>query len=207
MKIGYARVSTSGQTVEGQVEQLKAAGCRKVVEETASGAKTDRPRLKALMASLKAGDALVVTRLDRLARSTSDLLNLMKDLSDRRASFLSLADRWADTTTPTGRLILTVLGGLAEFERELIKARTTEGRERAKARGVRLGRKPKLTHHQIEEIRRRKLAGESVRELGRSYNVSPNTISRVRVLALGDQTGRRDRASRFVWGPDDVEHH
>ena len=121
----------------------------------------------------------MVTRLDRLARSTIDLLNLMKDLSDRGASFLSLADRWADTTTPAGRLMLTVLGGLAEFERELIKARTTEGRARAKARGVRLGRKPKLTVHQIEEVRRRKLSGESVRELGRSYNVSPNTISRV----------------------------
>src|SRR6516165_5643948 len=207
MKIGYARVSTSGQTVEGQVEQLKAAGCGRVVAETASGAKTDRPRLKAVMASLKPGDALVVTRLDRLARSTSDLLNFMKDLSDRQASFLSLADRWADTTTPTGRLILTVLAGLAEFERELIKARTTEGRERAKARGVRLGRKPKLTPHQIDEIRKRKLAGESVRELGRSYNVSPNTISRVKPLTRGDEKLQRDRASRFVWGPDDVEHH
>jgi DNA invertase Pin-like site-specific DNA recombinase len=204
MKIGYARVSTAGQTLEIQVEQLKAAGCQKVVEEAASGAKADRPRLRAAMASLKPGDVLVVTRLDRLARSTSDLLNLMKDLSDRQASFLSLADRWADTTTPTGRLILTVLGGLAEFERELIKARTSEGRERARARGVRLGRKPKLTPHQIEEIRKRKLAGESVRELGRSYNVSPNTISRVRMLAHGVQ---RDRANRFCWGPDDLEHH
>ena len=207
MKIGYARVSTSGQTVEIQVEQLKAAGCGRVVAETASGAKTDRPRLKAVMASLKPGDALVVTRLDRLARSTHDLLNLMQTLSDRGASFLSLADPWADTTTPTGRLILTVLAGLAEFERELIKARTAEGRERAKARGVRLGRKPKLTPHQIEEIRKRKLAGESVRELGRSYNVSPNTISRVRELAQSAQKFQRDRASRFVWGPDDVEHH
>jgi DNA invertase Pin-like site-specific DNA recombinase len=202
MKIGYARVSTSGQTVKGQVEQLRAAGCRRVVDETASGAKAERPRLKALLASLKPGDVLVVTRLDRLARSTGDLLNLMQDLSDRRASFLSLTDRWADTTTPSGRLILTVLSGLAEFERELIKARTAEGRDRAKARGVRLGRKPRLTPHQVEEISKRKLAGASVRELGRSYNVSPNTISRVRVLGQGD----RDRASRFVWGPDDLEH-
>jgi DNA invertase Pin-like site-specific DNA recombinase len=114
-----------------------------VVEETASGAKADRPRLKALMASLKQGDVLVVTRLDRLARSTGDLLNLIKELSERQASFLSLAERWADTTTPAGRLMLTVLGGLAEFERELIKARTTEGRERAKARGV-LGQEAKI---------------------------------------------------------------
>ncbi len=180
MKIGYARVSTSGQAVEGQVEQLEAAGCGRVVEEIASGAKTDRPRLKALMTSLRAGDVLVVTRLDRLARSTSDLLNFIKQLSDRQASFLSLAERWADTTTPAGRLMLTVLGGLAEFERELIKARTAEGRQRAKVRGVRLGRKPKLTPYQIQEVRKRKGDGESVRELGRAYNVSPNTISRIR---------------------------
>jgi DNA invertase Pin-like site-specific DNA recombinase len=102
MKIGYARVSTNGQAVEGQVEQLEAMGCDRVIEETASGAETDRPRLKAVMASLRPNDVLVVTRLDRLARSTSDLLSLVKQLSDRQASFLSLAERWADTTTPAG---------------------------------------------------------------------------------------------------------
>jgi DNA invertase Pin-like site-specific DNA recombinase len=122
----------------------------------------------------------VVTRLDRLARSTIDLLTTIKQIADRGCMFKSLADLWADTTTPAGRLMLTVLGGLAEFERELIKARTGEGRARAKLAGVRMGRKPKLSAHQIIEIRDRKRLGESVRFLARSYGVSPNTISRVR---------------------------
>ena len=180
MKIGYARVSTAGQSSDGQVEQLKAAGCERVVQETASGAKTDRPMLAKMVASLKPGDILIVTRLDRLARSTIDLLKLLKAVGDHKAAFLSLGERWADTTTAAGRLMLTILGGLAEFERELIKARTAEGRERAKGRGVRMGRKHKLTPHQQEEVRRRKAEGQSVRELGRSYNVSPNTISRIK---------------------------
>jgi DNA invertase Pin-like site-specific DNA recombinase len=118
-----------------------------VVQETASGAKTDRPLLGKLVGSLRPGDVLVVTRLDRLARSTIDLLTLLKALGDRQASFQSLGEQWADTTTAAGRLMLTILGGLAEFERELIKARTAEGRERAKSRGVRMGRKHKLTPH------------------------------------------------------------
>ena len=151
-----------------------------MVQETASGAKTDRPVLAKLVASLKPGDVLVVTRLDRLARSTIDLLNLLKAVADHRASFVSLGEQWADTTTAAGRLMLTILGGLAEFERELIKARTAEGRDRAKSRGVRMGRKHKLTPHQQDEVRKRKAEGLSVRELGRSYNVSPNTISRIR---------------------------
>ena len=180
MKIGYARVSTAGQSTDGQVEQLKAAGCERVVQETASGAKTDRPMLAKLVASLRAGDILVVTRLDRLARSTIDLLTILKAIGDNKASFQSLAEQWADTTTAAGRLMLTILGGLAEFERELIKARTAEGRERAKGRGVRMGRKHKLTPHQQAEVRKRKAEGQSVRELGRSYNVSPNTISRIK---------------------------
>ena len=180
MKIGYARVSTAGQSSDGQVEQLKAAGCDRVVQETASGAKTNRPALAKLTASLRPGDILVVTRLDRLARSTIDLLLLLKAVGDHEAAFLSLGERWADTTTAAGRLMLTILGGLAEFERELIKVRTAEGRDRAKSRGVRMGRKHKLTPHQQAEVRKRKAEGQSVRELGRSYNVSPNTISRIK---------------------------
>ena len=148
--------------------------------EVASGAKTDRPQLRRLLNQLVAGDVLTVTRLDRLARSTRDLLNTLAAIADRKAGFRSLADTWADTTTPHGRLMLTVLGGLAEFEKELIRARTTEGRERATARGVRLGSKPKLTDHQKREaIRRRDRLGEAVREIARSYNVSHSTISRL----------------------------
>lgn len=180
MKIGYARVSTAGQSSDGQAEQLKSAGCDQVVQETASGAKADRPMLAKLIEALKPGDIVVVSRLDRLARSTIDLLTILKSIADRGARFVSLSEQWADTTTAAGRLMLTILGGLAEFERELIKARTAEGRERAESRGVRMGRKHKLTSHQQDEVRKRKAEGQSVRELGRSYNVSPNTISRIR---------------------------
>jgi DNA invertase Pin-like site-specific DNA recombinase len=179
MKYGYARVSTDGQSVDAQVRQLAKAGCRKVFRETASGARTDRAQLRKALDILGAGDVLVVTRLDRLARSTRDLLNTLAAVTDRKAGFRSLGDAWADTTTPHGRLMLTVLGGLAEFERELIRARTGEGRARAKARGVRMGRKPKLTLHQRHEALRRKASGEAVREIARSYNVHNSTISRL----------------------------
>lgn len=179
MIYGYARVSTDGQSVEAQVEQLTAAGAGKVFRETASGAKTDRAQLKRLVASLVAGDVVVVTRLDRLARSTRDLLNVLAQLSEAGAGFRSLGDVWADTTTAHGRLMLTILGGLAEFERELIRARTSEGRARAKARGVKMGAPPKLTPHQRREALERRAAGEAVREIARSYNVSHSTISRL----------------------------
>jgi DNA invertase Pin-like site-specific DNA recombinase len=180
MIYGYARVSTDGQSVDAQVRQLRAAGAETVYREVASGAKTDRAQLRRTLDQLDAGDVLMVTRLDRLARSTRDLLNTLHMIAGRTAGFRSLGDTWADTTTPHGRLMLTVLGGLAEFERELIRARTAEGRERAKARGIKLGRKPKLTPHQKREaIRRRDELGEPVREIARSYNVSHSTISRL----------------------------
>jgi len=142
MKYGYARVSTDGQSVDAQVKQLRAAGAEKVFRETASGARADRAQLRRAIDQLESGDVLMVTRLDRLARSTRDLLNTLAQIADKGAGFRSLADAWADTTTSHGRLMLTVLGGLAEFERELIRARTGEGRERAKARGVHTGRPP-----------------------------------------------------------------
>ncbi len=180
MKYGYARVSTDGQSVDAQVRALRAAGARQVFRETASGAKTNRSQLRRALEQLAAGDVLMVTRLDRLARSTRDLLNTLATITDRKAGFRSLGDAWADTTTPHGRLMLAVLGGLAEFERELIRARTSEGRKRAVARGVKLGRKPKLTPHQQKEaIRRRDTGDETVREIARSYNVSHSTISRL----------------------------
>ena len=179
MIYGYARVSTDGQSVDAQVRQLTKAGCKKVFREVASGAKTDRAQLRRLLGQLEAGDVLTVTRLDRLARSTRDLLNTLATITGKEAGFRSLGDTWADTTTSHGRLMLTVLGGLAEFERDLIRARTTEGRERAKARGVKMGRKPKLTPHQRQEILRRKENGEALREIARSYNVHNSTISRL----------------------------
>ena len=183
MKYGYARVSPGGksESVEAQARQLTKAGCTKVFRDVhVSGAKTNRAQLRRVIDQLDAGDVLMVTRLDRLARSTRDLLNTLATITGRQAGFRSLGDTWADTTTAHGRLILTVLGGLAEFERDLIRTRTGEGRERAKARGVKLGRKPKLTEHQKREaIRRRDVDGETVREIARSYNVSHSTISRL----------------------------
>ena len=179
---GYARVSTDGQSVDAQVRALRAAGARQVFRETARGAKADRRQLRRVLDQLDAGDVLMVTRLDRLARSTRDLLNTLAAITDKGAGFRSLGDAWADTTIPHGRLMLAVLGGLAEFERGLIRARTAEGRRQAVARGVRLGRKPKLTPHQIKEaIRRRDAGNETVREIARSYNVSHSTISRLTV--------------------------
>ena len=146
----------------------------------ASGAKTERAQLRKAIVALEVGDVLMVTRLDRLARSTRDLLNTLATITGKKAGFRSLGDGWADTTTPHGRLMLTVLGGLAEFERDLIRARTGEGRERAKARGVKMGRPPKLTSHQQREaIRRRDRDGETLADIARSYNVSAATISRL----------------------------
>jgi len=183
MIYGYARVSTDGQSVAAQVAALRAAGAGKVFRDVASGAKTDRAQLRRALAQLAAGDVLIVTRLDRLdrlARSTRDLLNTLAGITDRKAGFRSLGDAWADTTTAHGRLMLTVLGGLAEFERDLIRARTSEGRARAVARGQRMGRPPKLTpHQQREAIKRRDRGEESLAEIGRSYNVSAATISRL----------------------------
>jgi DNA invertase Pin-like site-specific DNA recombinase len=181
MKYGYARVSTDGQSVDAQVRQLTKAGCKKVFREVASGDKTDRAQLRRLLDQLEAGDVVTVTRLDRLARSTRDLLNTLAAIASRKAGFQSLGDAWADTTTSRGRLMLTVLGGLAEFERDLIRTRTGEGRARAVARGQRMGRPPKLTPHQQKEaIKRRDRGEESLTEIGRSYNVSASTISRLR---------------------------
>ena len=176
---GYARVSTNGQDLSAQDAELMAAGCAKVFKEKMSGARSDRPELAKAISKLEQGDVLVVTRLDRLARSTRDLLNVLDEISRRGAGFRSLRDAWADTTTPHGRLMLTVLGGLAEFERELIRARTGEGRKRAKDRGVRFGRPRKMTPHQRQEALQRLAAGETMADVARTYAVDATTIGRL----------------------------
>jgi DNA invertase Pin-like site-specific DNA recombinase len=176
---GYARVSTDGQSLEAQVSELRAAGAQMVYREKISGV-SNQTQLREALAALGKDDVLLVTRLDRLARSTRDLLNALAAIAEKGAGFRSLRDSWADTTTPHGRLMLTVLVGLAEFERALIRSRTSEGRERAKARGVRLGRKPKLTPHQRKEALVRRNVGEPLVDIARSYAVSHSTISRLR---------------------------
>ena len=180
MIIGYARVSTDGQTLDAQHTALKAAGAQQVYSEKISGAVTDRKALARAIDALGPGDTLIVTRLDRLARSTRDLLNVLDTIAKVSAGFRSIADTWADTTTPHGRLMLTVLGGLAEFERELIRARTGEGRKRARARGVHMGRPPKLTKHQRREALSALADGAATQaDLARRFNVSQATISRL----------------------------
>jgi len=180
MLYGYARVSGDGQSLEAQLDELKDAGCRRVFREKVSGARSDRRELAKVMAKLGSDDTLVVSRLDRLARSSRDLLNILHDVTANGATFRSINDPWVNTSTPHGKLMVTVLGGLAEFERSLIRTRTGEGRARAMRNGVRFGRKPKLTAHQRSEALRRRENGEPLTAIGRSYNVSHSTISRLK---------------------------
>src|SRR3954451_11068194 len=180
--IGYARVSTYGQTLDTQLDQLRAAGCssRNIFREKVTGARADRRELLRMLDRLTPGDVVTVTRIDRLARSTFDLFAIVKRIVDAGGQFRSLAEPWADTGTSTGRLMIAVLGELADVERDLIKTRTAEGRNRPKARGQPMGRPPKLTPQQQAEARRRRAEGATLAELAKSYNVGMATISRLR---------------------------
>src|SRR5246127_4590324 len=181
--IGYARVSTYGQTLDSQLEQLRKAGCtsRNIYREKVTGAQADRRELNRMLGKLAPADVVTVTHIDRLARSTLDLFGIVKRIADAKAQFRSLAEPWADTGTRTGRLMLAVLGGLADVERDLIRTRTAEGRSRAKERGKHMGRPPSLTPAHPKEAIKRRARGARLQELARSYNVSRATISRLRV--------------------------
>lgn len=179
--VGYARVSTFGQTLDAQVEQLTAAGCSRIFKEKVSGARADRRELNRLLAALTEGDQVVVTRIDRLARSTFDLFAIVRRIVEGKAQFRSLAEPWADTATSTGRLMLAVLGGLADVERDLIRTRTAEGRARAKERGQVMGRRSSLSPQQKQEVRERLADGAQLADLARTFNVSRSTISRLRL--------------------------
>src|SRR6201997_421174 len=179
--IGYARVSTYGQTLAGRLEQLRKAGCssRNIYREKVTGTRPDRRELLRMLKRLAPGDVVTVTRIDRLARSTFDLFGIVKRIVDAKAQFRSLAEPWADAGSSTGRLMLAVLGGLADAERDLIRPRTAEGRSRAKAQGKHIGRPPSLTPAQQKEAIKRRAQGATLDELARSYNVSRATISRL----------------------------
>ena len=177
--IGYARVSTQGQDLAQQRAKLSDIGCLRIFEEKVSGAKRDRPELGRLLDHLRAGDVVTVTRLDRLARSTSDLLHIAERIKDTGAGLRSLAEPWADTTSPAGRMVLTIFAGIADFERSLIGERTSAGRAAALARGVRFGPRPALSAEQIVHARRLIAEeGLSVSEASRILNVHRATLYR-----------------------------
>ncbi|MBV8817442.1 MAG: recombinase family protein [Acidobacteriaceae bacterium] len=178
-KIGYARVSTQDQNLELQLQALKKAGCRKIFQEKASGATSVRPEFQRMLDQLRETDVVVVWKLDRLARSTRDLLETMETIRDAGARFQSLSEPWADTTTHAGKMIMTVFAGIAEFERDLIRERTAAGRNAAVRRGVRFGRPPKLNPDQRQLIRRLLREGNDVRELAQTFDVHPATIYRL----------------------------
>lgn len=176
---GYARVSTDDQTLELQQTSLSAAGASKLFSEKMSGARSDRPQLAKLLKALKPGDVVVVTKLDRLARSTHDLQSILRAIQTAQADFKVLDTPSLDTTNPYGKLLFDILGALAEFERSLIKTRTSEGRKAAKARGVHLGRPKKLDHNQRQEALARLQNGETLTSIARTFGVDPTTIGRL----------------------------
>lgn len=194
MLIGYARVSTDDQNLTQQRTALKEAGCRRIYEEKISGAKRDRPQLTRMIDQLREHDMVVVARLDRLARSTRDLLELAELLRDAGAGLRSLGEPWADTTSAAGRMVLTVFAGIAEFERALIHQRTSSGRAAARKRGVRFGRPPKLTAEQIALGQRLIGEGTSPRAVAKMFKVHAATLYRAlsmpRAPSIAPRTAR-----------------
>jgi len=178
-KLGYARVSSQGQSYHAQVEALKAAGCDKIYSEKVSAKSIDkRSQFQKLMRDVLPGDVVVITKLDRLCRSTRDLLNILGELSAQQCGFVSLGESWCDTTTSVGRLMMTIMSGIAEFERELIQARTGEGLARAKAKGTKFGRKRSLSPEQVKVAAAGYAAGKTLAELALDYDCSEATMSR-----------------------------
>ena len=176
---GYARVSPGSQDYQSQVDKLRSAGANKTYREKISGARSDRPELRRLIRSLQAGDVMMVTAIDRAARNTRDLLNILDEVSRAEAKFKSLSEPWCDSTSPTGELMITVLAGVATFERHLIQVRTSEGRARAVANGVKLGPKRKLSPAQEQVARDLRLAGKSLSDIAGVLRVSSTTVKRV----------------------------
>ena len=179
MKIGYARVSTIEQNLDLQLQALKKAGCQKMYREKVSGATRQRPEFQRMLDQIRVGDVIVVWKLDRLARSTRDLLETIETIREAGAKFQSISEPWADTTTLAGKMIMTVFAGIAEFERGVIRERTGAGREAAKKRGVQFGRPPKLNREQAQLVRRLLDEGESVRDLAKTFDVHISTIYRL----------------------------
>jgi len=174
MNIGYTRVSTRDQNLDLQLKALKKVGCQKIFREKVSGVTRHRPELQRVLDQVRSGDTIIVWKLDRLARSTRDLLNTMETLNEAGAKFQSISEPWANTTTHAGKMIMTVFAGIAEFERDLIRERTGAGRDAAKERGVRFGRPRKLTEDQVKVASQLLAEGKAVRDIARTFNVAIN---------------------------------
>ena len=178
MILGYARVSTEGQSLEAQLDALNAAGVERTFSEKVSGSKRARPELDKLIGQLRPGDVVTVTKYDRLSRSLQDLLTIVEDIREKGAGFRSLAED-IDTTTSAGRLVFHVFASIAQFERERISERTREGLAAARKVGRIGGRPPALSRQQRDEVRRlRDEEGRRIAEIARLFEVSPNTVRR-----------------------------
>jgi DNA invertase Pin-like site-specific DNA recombinase len=178
MHVGYARVSTEDQKLDIQQQKLKQAGCKRIFQEKVSGAHRERPELAKMLEHIRDGDTVIVWKLDRLARSTRDLLEISDVIAQAGAGLKSLSEPWADTTSPAGRMVLTVFAGLAEFERELIRERTGTGRAAAMKRGVRFGRPAKLDKEKALLAARLIAEGRSVKEVAKTFGVHKATLYR-----------------------------
>jgi len=176
-RFGYARVSTDDQSLAVQTDSLKAAGCDVILAEKASGkSREGRPKLALLMEVIAEGDEIVVCKLDRLARNTLDMLEMAESIGKKGAGFKSLAEPWADTTSPERKLIFTIFAGFAEWERERIRQRQSEGIARAKANGVYRGRKPTVPRDRVREL---KAAGMGPAAIARELSISEASVYRV----------------------------
>lgn len=173
--IGYARVSTPDQKLSLQHDALERAGCERVFDDQASGARTDRPGLAAALAYLRAGDTLVVWKLDRLGRSMSHLIEKIGELAARGIGFRSLTEN-IDTTTPGGMLVFNIFGSLAQFERDLIRERTQAGLRAARERGSKGGRRPVVTPDKLRKARAHIAAGLTVREAAARLKIGKTAL-------------------------------
>lgn len=179
MKIGYARVSTQDQSLDLQLKALKKAGCQKTFREKVSGLNRQRTEFQRMLDQIRPGDTIIVWKLDRLARSTRDLLNTIETINEAGGKFQSISEPWANTTTQAGKMIMTVFAGIAEFERDLIRERTGAGLAAAKQRGVRLGRPRKLNPDQVQAASQLLSDGKAVRDVARTFKVHEATIYRL----------------------------
>ncbi len=179
MKIGYARVSTGDQSLDIQLTALRKAGCKKIFQEKLSGTNWERPELNKLLEVIDKDDIVVVCRLDRLARSLKMMLHITDKIMESGAKFVSLDERWADTTSPTGKLVMAIFSGMAEFEGDLIRERTGRGRKAARERGVKFGRPSKMTPSQIKLAKRLLNEGQSARQVADTFGVHYTTLYRL----------------------------